>query len=236
MSESNESAPAPTETGATEQSQTQTPPADGQQSTLLGGDAGAGEGADGGKEDKSAGEGDAGKDGGDGKDGDGAETGVPDAYEFKVPEGVEGVEIDQALAEQFTPVFKDLGLTQEQADKLVKVYAERVAADAKGQTDALVTEWQTKVKGWEDTARKDPEYGGDQFDANLTVAQQALARYSSPELNRLLVETGLGSHPDLLRAFVRIGKATAEDRPGQQQSSAGGDLSLADRMYPGMQK
>lgn len=132
-----------------------------------------------------------------------------------MPEGIEGVEIDKGLADQFTPVFKELGLTQEQADKLVGVYAQRIAADAKTQQEALVEQWQAKVKGWEETARKDTEYGGEHFDANLKIAQQALSKYSSQELNKLLVETGLGSHPDLIRAFVRIGKATAEDRPGQ---------------------
>lgn len=202
MSESSEAASAAT--GTTTETTALTPPADGQQaSTLLGGeDAG----------DDAAVEGsDSAVDGG---DGEGQPT-VPDAYEFKVPEGIEGVEIDQGLADQFTPVFKELGLTQEKADKLVKVYAERVAADNKAQHDALVEGWQTKVKGWEETARKDTEYGGEHFDANLKIAQHALGKYSSPELNKLLVETGLGSHPDLIRAFVRIGKATAEDQPGQ---------------------
>lgn len=152
-----------------------------------------------------------GEDGGNG-DTDPANT-VPESYQFTVPEGIEGLTLDQGLTDQFAPVFKELGLTQAQADKLVAVYAERVAADATSAKDAMVGEWQTQVRGWEESARKDAEFGGVNFEANLAIAQQTLKRYSSPELDRLLTETGLGSHPDLVRAFVRIGKATAEDRP-----------------------
>ncbi len=159
--------------------------------------------------------------GDDGNPDGGTENGAPETYEFKVPEGMEGLTIDQAMADQFTPVFKELGLNQAQADKLVAAYAQKVAADTQTAQDAMVAEWQGRVRGWEESARKDAEYGGAEFDANLSIAKQALQRYSTPELDALLIETGLGSHPDLVRAFVRIGKATAEDRPAPSSDTGG---------------
>lgn len=213
MSVENESVQPPSE-AATETGQT----------TLMA--EGGGQGAPAGAptpsaDDNAAADPQGGGDGGEGDPAGGTESGAPESYEFKVPEGVEGLTIDQAMADQFTPVFKELGLSQEQADKLVAAYAQKVAADTQSAQDAMVAEWQGRVRGWEEAARKDAEYGGAEFDANLSIAKQALKRYSSPELDALLIETGLGSHPDLVRAFVRIGKATAEDRPTPSSDTGG---------------
>ena len=46
---------------------------------------------------------------------------VPDKYEFKAPEGYE---VDQKFLDDATPVLKELGLTQEQANKLFDIQAD----------------------------------------------------------------------------------------------------------------
>lgn len=199
------------------------PPADAQRtttSTLLTGETAeaTGEGGDGSGE-------------AEGDDSPADAPAVPEAYEFKLPEGMEGMQVDQALADQFTPVFKDMGLTQEQADKLVTAYAKHEAGNADKVRQGMADEWMAKVIGWEKAAEKDPEYGGENYDTNLEIAKNTLNKYSSPELKKLLAETGLGSHPDLIRAFVRIGKATAEDRPDQSGGVPAASESEGERAY-----
>ena len=44
---------------------------------------------------------------------------VPEKYDFKAPEGQS---LDAALVERATPIFKELGLTQDAAQKLVDFY------------------------------------------------------------------------------------------------------------------
>ncbi|AGA72646.1 MULTISPECIES: hypothetical protein [Pseudomonas] len=137
---------------------------------------------------------------------------VPDAYTFKdLPEGY--AMSDQQLAE-VSPLFKELGLTQEQADKLVAFDAKRtLAAEQAGleQRQGLVT-------GWEKSLREDAAFGGANFDANVGVAQKALAQFGTPELSTMLKESGLGSHPEVVRLFHRIGQQLAE---GQLHSGSG---------------
>lgn len=137
---------------------------------------------------------------------------VPEAYAFKdLPEGYAMSE--QQLAE-VSPLFKDLGLTQEQADKLVAFDAKRaLAAEQAGleQRQGLVT-------GWEKSLREDAAFGGANFDANVGVAQKALAQFGTPELSTMLKESGLGSHPEVVRLFHRIGQQLAE---GQLHSGSG---------------
>ncbi|WP_442108184.1 hypothetical protein [Pseudomonas sp. NUPR-001] len=137
---------------------------------------------------------------------------VPEAYAFKdLPEGY--AMSDQQLAE-VSPLFKELGLTQEQADKLVAFDAKRaLAAEQAGleQRQGLVT-------GWEKSLREDAAFGGANFDANVGVAQKALAQFGTPELSTMLKESGLGSHPEVVRLFHRIGQQLAE---GQLHSGSG---------------
>lgn len=137
---------------------------------------------------------------------------VPEAYAFKdLPEGYSISE--QQLAE-VTPLFKELNLTQEQADKLMAFDAKRaLAAEQAGleQRQGLVT-------GWEKSLREDATFGGANFDANVGVAQKALAQFGTPELSTMLKESGLGSHPEVVRLFHRIGQQLAE---GQLHSGSG---------------
>ncbi|MFZ4823630.1 hypothetical protein CQW32_17570 [Pseudomonas putida] len=144
---------------------------------------------------------------------------VPEAYAFKdLPEGY--AMTDEQLAE-VSPLFKELGLTQEQADKLVAFDAKRaLAAEQAGleQRQGLVT-------GWEKSLREDAAFGGANFDANVGVAQKALAQFGTPELSTMLKESGLGSHPEVVRLFHRIGQQLAE---GQLHSGSGNNTRKSD--------
>ena len=54
-----------------------------------------------------------------------AESKVPEAYDLKAPEGA-GLDAEGLKA--FEPIFKEVGLSQEQAQKLVNLYGEKQAS------------------------------------------------------------------------------------------------------------
>lgn len=151
---------------------------------------------------------------------------VPEKYEWNKPEGFEG-ELDQAAIEQFEPIAKELGLTQEQADKLVGIHAESLQ---KFQQQAAEQHSQ-QMEAWTNELKQDPEFGGANFDANLKSAQKAVKQFGSEGLIKALDETGMGNHPDLVRTFAMIGKAISEDGFVSGDKS-GGPRSAADIMYP----
>jgi len=134
---------------------------------------------------------------------------------------------DYVVSDGFKEIAKTLNLSQEQAQKAIdfdaKRYKDQQAAMAKTTAD------------WAQAAKNDPGIGGEHFDANLGLAKKALEAFGSPELNQLLNQSGLGNHPELLRAFVKVGRAISEDR---LVTGAAGDSapskSVAQRMYPGM--
>ncbi|WP_330508306.1 hypothetical protein V1687_18125 [Pseudomonas putida] len=135
---------------------------------------------------------------------------VPEAYAFaNLPEGYS---ISEEQLAAFSPVLKELGLTQEQADKLVAFDAQRsLAAQEASQQQAV--EFRNKQVGeWETALRGDAEFGGANFDANVAVAQQFLTDFGSPELSAFLAESGLGSHPEVVRMFHKAGKELGEGK------------------------
>lgn len=155
-------------------------------------------------------------------------TPEPAAYtDFTFPEGVEK---DEALLNAFTPVAKELGLKQEQAQKLVTLQA----AHAKAHADAQAKAWETTMTEWQTTARQDQEYGGVKFDENLKVASDAVKKYGSPELTKALEQTGLGNHPEMVRFAYRVGKAMREGSVVPGATPPAGDVDPAKVMFPNM--
>lgn len=152
---------------------------------------------------------DKGKEGdGDGKDGEKGketDTGAPESYEdFNLPEGSE---VDKAKLEEFTPLAKELNLSQENAQKLVTYYVKTLETEFKAQA----AEFEGRTEKWLTEAKKDKEYGGTKFDENLKTANSPLTKFFSPAALQALAETGLNRHPEIIRGFFKIGKAIGED-------------------------
>lgn len=152
--------------------------------------------------------------------------GAPEKYEFKA--GKNG-ELDQEALKGFEPLARELNLTNEQAQKMVDLYGEKLLPQIqKQQTEA----WQKTTEQWAADVKADKEIGGDKLVSSLSVAQRALDQFGTPELKEYLNATGLGNHPELVKAFVKIGKSMSED--GMVTGSKTTTQSVAQRMYPNM--
>ena len=152
--------------------------------------------------------------------------GAPEKYEFKA--GKNG-ELDQEALKGFEPLARELNLTNEQAQKMVDLYGEKLLPQIqKQQTEA----WQKTTEQWAADVKADKEIGGDKLVSSLSVAQRALDQFGTPELKEYLNSTGLGNHPELVKAFVKIGKSMSED--GMVTGSKTTTQSVAQRMYPNM--
>ena len=153
-------------------------------------------------------------------------TGAPEKYaDFTLPEGMA---MDKTLAEKATAEFKALGLSQDQAQKLVTLQAE----SAKAYADAAMSEFTKQVDTWKQDTKK--QYG-EKYNDEVAVAAQAINRFGSPELRAVLNETGLGNHPELVKFFVQVGHAIKEDNPvdGQRVAEKASDAEV---FYPGMKR
>lgn len=132
----------------------------------------------------------------------GEPQGAPEKYEFKAPENST---LNDSVMAAYSEVAKELNLPQEAAQKVLDKVAPVIAAQQAEAFQKVQTEWLDAVKA-------DKEFGGDQLDANVAIAKKALDTFGTPELTKLLNETGLGNNPELIRAFYRAGKAISQDR------------------------
>lgn len=143
---------------------------------------------------------------------------VPDTYaDFVLPEGMQ---LDEAALSEATPMFKELGLTQEQSQKVIDLYAKQVQAGSQKQLD----DFNQLKSDWRELSKNDGEFGGDKFDENVKIAQSAISKYGTSELKQLLEDHGVGNHPGVVRFMVRVGRTLKEDVPG----SAGGTPNSAE--------
>lgn len=163
---------------------------------------------------------------------------VPDQYEFTFPEGRSP---DAAVLEGATPIFKELGLSQPQAQKLVDFYTkindDSVAANM-ARIDAMRTEWRNQVSA-------DKEIGG-KLDSVKTEIGRALTHL--PEdvqsaFREAMDVTGAGDHPGVVKAFYKLAQMVNEgshvtgggpSKHGQSPTGNTARPSLASSMYPNL--
>lgn len=142
------------------------------------------------------------------------EQGAPEHYAFKA---VPGVKLDGEVLAKFSEAAHALNLTQDAAQRLLDQVAPAIARQQQASLRQLSAEWVDAVKA-------DKEIGGDKLGANLSIARKARDAFGSDGLRRLLNESRLGDHPEVIRFFVRAGKAISEDTfvAGGTRPSAGG--------------
>ena len=143
-------------------------------------------------------------------------------YEFELPEGFA---LDEATSTELIAFAKEKNLSVEEGQKLVDLGVAMRQREAE--------QYQVTQKQWVDSIKADPEMGGAQLNENIAVAKKALDAFGTPELTQLLDTTGFGNHPEVVRAFYKIGKSISEDRLVIGQGKPRGvSADPAKRMFP----
>lgn len=176
-----------------------------------------------------------------------APTGAPETYtDFTAPEGYT---LDPKAIEAATPIFKELGLTQDQAQRLVAFHASQMIEAAKAPAatyEATRTQWQTAVKS-------DPELiaavsgGKTGLEAVKLDISRALTGLNDPKLaadfKAAMDLTGAGDHPAFVKALWKLSAFVTEGKPvtgagpsphGQRAPGVAEKPSPAQAMYPNL--
>jgi hypothetical protein len=169
-------------------------------------------------------------------------TKVPETYaDFTVPEGMA---INKEALEAALPVFKKLGLTQDQAQELVNVQTAREATLAKaGQGD-----YASMREGWRKDVLADTSLsaGGKVKPEVLQTIGRAIDGIGDPKLaadfRQVMDTTGVGDNPAFVRTLFKMASQLTEGRPvaaggpsvhGQTAPGAK-PTSIANAMYPNL--
>ena len=185
-------------------------------------------------------EGEAAKDGEKDKD---AKTGAPEKYEdFKAPEGQK---LDAAAIAKATPLFKELGLSQEGAQKLVDFYREATAEQAAAPYKA----YQDTVAEWLKQSQDHPDLRGKLAPGGEVNVRIGKLLDSIPDtklasdFREAMDITGVGNHPAFIRLMDHFAKQLTEGTHvagngpgpgGQQRPGAPSQPGAAAAIWPGL--
>lgn len=147
---------------------------------------------------------------------------------FALPELPEGQAVDEMVLQAYADAVQELNLPQDQAQQVL----DRMAPVLAGRQAQMLSDAR---ESWAQEAASDKEFGGARLQQNLAVARRAMDAFGTPALKELLNASGLGNHPEVIRAFYRAGKAVSEDSMIRGTGGvAASDESMEKRLYPDM--
>lgn len=130
---------------------------------------------------------------------------APETYEaFTLPDGVA---LDETALAKATPILRELGHNQEQAQKLVTLYAEMQQQAAEQQ----LAGFNQVKKDWQSAIKADGEFGGDKLPQTLGAAKAVLTKFGDKTLLSDLKEWGWANHPGLIKLLARVNAHLSED-------------------------
>lgn len=149
---------------------------------------------------------------------------VPEKYEFKLPDGFT---LDDSTSKEVTDTFKELGLSNDQGQKLVDFYAKKLTEASASPIEA----WKAQQSEWQTAVKADPEIGSKLPEVKQTVAR-AIDGLGDAKLaadfREAMDYTGAGNHPAFIKAFYKLAQQVTEGR-----SVKGGNPSTFGQTRPG---
>ena len=163
-----------------------------------------------------------------------AEKPADEPFSVKAPEGAEAYQADCDKFSEDMNGWRKANPNASSDELLQAVVARQVKLMGESQAQALEQRNQ-QISTWGDELKADKDFGGEAFDKNVATAIKGLEAVGSPELRQMLDQTGLGSHPEIVRAFKKVGELVA-DAPFATGAQPAQSASPAARMYPNMRQ
>jgi hypothetical protein len=163
--------------------------------------------------------------------GEGVQNTDPTPSEFKLdlPEGFEqyGEQVGK-----FGDAFKAWRAENPDAtaEDAIQWAAAHQAQSVQEQTQQALEARNEQISKWEADIKADKEFGGDAYDQNLGMAVKAIEAFGDDDLRAFLDQTGAGSHPAVVKAFMRAGKTLGE-APVVGQANGSAKKNFASALY-----
>lgn len=149
---------------------------------------------------------------------------VPETYELEIKDGYKVSEADIAEVKALAVEAK---LTKDQAQKFLDSKSQAIDKYMEKQQSDYVE----LTKKWISDIRSDKEMGGANLKNTELYAKRAMDEIASPALKKILDDTGYGNHPELVRAFARLGKRISPDVMVQAPKSPAAAKSFEETFY-----
>lgn len=152
-----------------------------------------------------------------------------DVAKIKLPEGFER---DDAALGKFAEIMNNDKLdATSRANSLVALQAEVMKGVSERASQAFVE----TQRQWQEEVRSDPSIGGEKLEPALGQIAQMIDTYpEAAKLREMMVLTGAGNHPQMIKFLHMLARERAEGKltpAGQPTPSL---QTIAERLYPSM--
>lgn len=156
----------------------------------------------------------------------------------------DGFAVDDTKLGEFTGVLAEVelakgdhGKVQEAGQKLVDRHIAEVKNVLQRQNEFYLNAFEQQKSDWFSALQKDPDIGGEKMDATVESARQFISQYGGTveqqkSVRDLMLKTGVGNHPDLVRLLATAMKSmTKEGSPVPAQNLNTAPKSKVERRY-----
>jgi hypothetical protein len=117
------------------------------------------------------------------------------------PKLADGQKLDDAALKEFRELAKKGGFKAGQAQSLVEFQIAREAAADKAATEGFAKQRES----WRESLKKDPEFGGANYEKSLRNVQRAMTKFGASETFKKFADAGAGDHPEFVKFVAAIG-------------------------------
>ncbi|MFC4256308.1 hypothetical protein GRI97_10730 [Altererythrobacter xixiisoli] len=158
-------------------------------------------------------------------------AGAPERYELALG----GMAMDAGLMAEAEPVLRELGLSNDEAGRFMPLAQSLIDRTADRTLQDLIDAGAQQRREWLDAYRADPEIGGARTRETEHLAARgldALGFTAGHPFRAALSDSGFGNHPDMIRAFRKIGELVSEDGFARSTGGPAGSMPIEKRLYP----
>lgn len=129
------------------------------------------------------------------------------APEHYVLKNANGEDVDPQELEMMSRMFKDVNLSQEQAQKLYSAYEKEQGSFI----EQSQKEFNKMRDDWFNQTISDPQLGGQNIGQTKLCIKRVMQQCGNKELSEFLNKTGLGFNPAMVRFMTKVGELLGND-------------------------
>lgn len=129
------------------------------------------------------------------------------APEHYVLKNANGEDVEPQELEMMSRMFKDVNLSQEQAQKLYSAYEKEQGSFI----EQSQKEFNKMRDDWFNQTISDPQIGGQNIGQTKLCIKRVMQQCGNKELSDFLNKTGLGFNPAMVRFMIKVGELLGND-------------------------
>lgn len=161
--------------------------------------------------------------------------GSPETYDYSNVNMPDGMQLDNELLKEFTPLAKELNLSNDSASKLVALGVKLAQKNAATFKDATEQAAIAEKNSYLDMLNHDQELNvlnTDDYGKYLDVANQGYNAVATKEFKSFVNSKGLTHHPEFIKVFHKIGELCSDASiPDANIPPAASEQDIADLLY-----